>query len=80
MEKLIITCAISGAVTMPVQTPYLPITPQQMADEAVRAAEAGAASVHLHARNPEDGKPTTDLNVYREMLPKIKERSDELLI
>ena len=75
MEKLIITCAITGAVTMPVQTPYLPITPQQIADEAVRAAEAGAASVHLHARTPKDGKPTTDLDVYREMLPKIKERS-----
>lgn len=79
MEKLIITAAISGAVTMPVQTPYLPITPQQMADEAVRAAEAGAASVHLHARTPADGKPTTDLNVYREMLPRIKERSDVII-
>jgi len=79
MEKLIITCAISGSVTMPVQTPYLPLTPQQMADEAVRAAEAGAASVHVHARTPADGKPTTDLNVYREMLPKIKERSDVIV-
>jgi len=79
MEKLIITAAISGAVTMPVQTSYLPITPQQMADEAVRAAEAGAASVHLHARTPADGKPTTDLNVYREMLPRIKERSDVII-
>jgi len=75
MEKLIITCAITGGVTMPVQTPYLPITPQQIADEAVRAAEAGAASVHLHARTPKDGKPTTDLDVYREILPEIKERS-----
>lgn len=79
MEKLIITCALGGAVTMPVQTPYLPITPQQMVDEAVRAAEAGAASVHVHARTPADGKPTTDLNVYREMLPKIKERSDVIV-
>lgn len=79
MEKLIITCAISGAVTMPVQTPYLPITPQQMADEAVRAAEAGAASVHLHARTPADGKPTTDPNIYREMLPEIKGRSDVIV-
>ncbi|UCC90682.1 MAG: 3-keto-5-aminohexanoate cleavage protein [Dehalococcoidia bacterium] len=61
MEKLIITCALGGAVTMLVQTPYLPITPQQMADEAVRAAEAGAASVHVHARTPADGKPTTSV-------------------
>lgn len=79
MEKLIITCALSGAVTMPVQTPYLPLTPQQMADEAVRAAEAGAASVHLHARTPVEGKPTTDLNVYREMLPQIKKRSNVIV-
>lgn len=79
MEKLIITCAITGAVTMPVQTPYLPLTPQQIADSAVAAAEAGAASVHVHARNPENGKPTTDLNVYREMLPRIKERSDVIV-
>ncbi len=79
MEKLIITCALSGAVTMPVQTPYLPLTPEQMVDEAVRAADAGAASVHLHARNPENGKPTTDLNVYRQMLPKIKERSNVII-
>jgi len=79
MEKLIITCAITGAVTMPVQTPYLPLTPQQIADSAVAAAEAGAASVHVHARNPENGKPTTDLNVYREMLPSIKERSDVIV-
>lgn len=79
MEKLIITCALSGAVTMPVQTPYLPLTPEQMVDEAVRAAEAGAASVHLHSRRPADGKPMVDLNVYREMLPKIKEKSDVII-
>jgi len=79
MEKLIITCALGGAVTMPVQTPYLPITPQQMADEAVRAAEAGAASVHVHARNPENGKPTADVDVYRQFLPTIRERSDVIV-
>lgn len=79
MDKLIITCAITGAVTMPVQTPYLPITPEQIADEAVRAAEAGAASVHLHARNPDDGKPTANPDVYRRMLPSIKERSDVII-
>jgi uncharacterized protein (DUF849 family) len=79
MEKLIITCAISGGVTMPVQTPYLPLTPQQMADEAVQAAEAGAASVHVHARNPKNGRPTTDLNVYWQILPQIKKRSDVII-
>jgi uncharacterized protein (DUF849 family) len=79
MEKLIITAALTGAVTMPTQTPYLPITPQQLADEAVRAAEAGAASVHIHARNPEDGMPTSDLEVYAEIVSNIKQRSDVIV-
>src|SRR4030042_865064 len=79
MDKLIITAALTGAVTMPVQTPYLPITPQQLADEAVRAAEAGAASVHIHARNPEDGTPTSNLDVYKEIITRIKQRSDVIV-
>jgi uncharacterized protein (DUF849 family) len=79
MEKLIITAALTGAVTMPTQTPYLPITPQQLADEAVRAAEAGASSVHIHARNPEDGMPTSDLEVYSEIVSNIKKRSDVIV-
>jgi len=78
-DKVIITCALSGAVTMPVQSPYLPLTPEQMVEEAVKAAEAGAASVHIHARSPENGKPTSDANVYRQMLPKIKERSNVII-
>lgn len=76
MEKLIITAAITGAVTMPVQTPYLPLSPEAIVNEAVRAAEAGAASVHIHARNPKDGSPTADLEVYREIVTKIRKRSD----
>ena len=79
MEKLIITAALTGAVTMPAQTPHLPITPQQLADEAVRAAEAGAASVHIHARNPKDGMPTSDLEVYSEIVSKIKQRSNVIV-
>jgi uncharacterized protein (DUF849 family) len=79
MEKLIITAALTGAVTMPTQTPHLPITPQQLADEAVRAAEAGAASVHIHARNPADGMPTSDLGVYGEIVSSIKQRSDAII-
>jgi uncharacterized protein (DUF849 family) len=79
MDKLIITAALTGAVTMPTQTPYLPITPKQLADEAVRAAEAGAASVHIHARNPEDGMPTSDLEVYSEIVSNIKKRSDVIV-
>jgi uncharacterized protein (DUF849 family) len=79
MDKLIITAALTGAVTMPTQTPHLPINPQQLADEAVRAAEAGAASVHIHARNPKDGMPTSDLEVYSEIVSKIKRRSDVIV-
>jgi len=54
-EKTIITCAITGAIHMPCMSPYLPVTPAQIADEAVAAAEAGAAIIHLHARDPETG-------------------------
>jgi len=79
MEKLIITCAITGGVTMPVQTPYIPLTPEQIADSAVGAAEAGAASVHVHARKPENGAPTTDAEVYKKILPSIKERCNAII-
>ena len=72
MEKLIITAALTGNVTIPTQTPYLPLTPEQIADEAARAADAGAASVHIHARDPETAKPTTAPEVYREIATRIK--------
>ena len=79
MDKLIISAAITGSAVLPMQTPYLPITPQQIADEAVRAAEAGAASVHIHARDPQNGKPTANVEVFREILTRIKERSDVII-
>ena len=79
MEKLIITAALTGAVTMPVQTPHLPLNPEDIVNEAVRAAEAGAASVHIHARNPKDGSPSSDLEVFREIITKIKERSNVII-
>lgn len=76
MEKLIITAALTGNVTIPTQTPYLSLTPEQIANDAVRAADAGAASVHIHARDPETGKPTTAPEVYREIATRIKEKSN----
>jgi uncharacterized protein (DUF849 family) len=79
MEKLVITAAVAGGITLPTQTQYLPITPQQIADEAVRAAEAGAACVHIHARNPKDGSPTTELEVYKEIITRIKDRSNVVI-
>ena len=75
MDKLIITAALTGNITLPVQSPYLPLTPREIIDEAVRAAEAGAASVHIHARDPKTAKPTTDPEIYREIAAGIKERS-----
>ena len=79
MEKLILTAAVTGSVHIPTQTPYLPLTPKEIADEAVRSAEAGAAIVHIHARDPKDGKPCSDLEVFREIITSIKERSDVII-
>jgi uncharacterized protein (DUF849 family) len=79
MEKLIITAALTGNVTLPVQTQYLPIQPQQIIDEAGRAAEAGASSVHIHARDPQTAKPTTDPQVYKEIAAGIKARSNVIV-
>lgn len=76
MEKLIVTAAITGAATVPSLTPYLPITPKQVADSAIKAAEAGAAIVHIHARRPEDGYPSSDPDHFREILTRIKEKCD----
>jgi uncharacterized protein (DUF849 family) len=79
MQKLIITAALTGNITLPTQTPYLPLTPEQIADEAKRAADAGAASIHVHGRDPETGKPTTEPEVYREIASRIKERTDAIV-
>ena len=79
MEKLIITAAITGNITLPVQTPHLPLTPQQIIDDAVRAANAGAASVHIHGRDPKTAKPTTDPAVYREIASGIKAKSNVIV-
>ena len=70
-RKVIITCAVTGAVHVPSQSPYLPITPEQIAESALGAAEAGAAILHLHARRPENGKPTPDPEMFMHFLPRI---------
>lgn len=79
MEKTILTAAITGSATFPSQSPYIPITPQEIADEAVGAWKAGASVVHLHARNPEDGRPSADLALYKEMIKEIKSRCDVVI-
>jgi len=73
-DKAIITAAVTGSIHTPTMSPYLPITPQQIADEAVRAYEAGAAVCHLHARNPETGVPVPDVNLMKEIITEIKSR------
>ncbi|WP_417282671.1 3-keto-5-aminohexanoate cleavage protein [Comamonas sp.] len=78
-SKVIVTCAITGGIHTPSMSPYLPITPQQIEDEAVAAAEAGAAIVHLHARLPENGKPSQDPALFRQFLPQIAQRSDAII-
>jgi uncharacterized protein (DUF849 family) len=71
-RKVIVTCAVTGAIHVPSQSPYLPITPEEIAESAIGAAEAGAAILHLHARDREDGRPTPDPAVFGEFLPRIK--------
>jgi len=63
-NKVIISCAVTGSVHTPSMSPHLPITPQQIADQSIAAAEAGAAVLHLHARDPADGRPTPDPAVF----------------
>jgi uncharacterized protein (DUF849 family) len=75
-NKVIITCAITGAIHTPTMTPHLPITADQIASEAIAAAEAGAAILHLHARNPETGQPDQSPEAFAAFLPRIKQATN----
>jgi uncharacterized protein (DUF849 family) len=79
MSKLIITVACTGGVHTPTMSPYLPITPEQIADDAVRAHEAGAAIAHIHVRDPQTGKPSTDPELFRQVLTRIKSRCNMIV-
>jgi uncharacterized protein (DUF849 family) len=78
-RPIIITCAVTGAIHTPSMSPHLPITPQEIADAAIGAAEAGASIVHLHARDPHDGRPSQDVDLFRQFLPQIKAKSDVVI-
>ena len=78
-RKVIITCAITGGIHTPSMSSYLPVTPDQIAANAIEAAEAGAAILHLHARDPEDGRPTQDPAAFARFLPRIKQTTDAVL-
>ena len=78
-RKVIITCAVTGSIHTPTMSPHLPITPKEIADAAIGAAEAGAAIVHLHARDPITGQPTQDTKYFHEFAPVIKAHSNVVL-
>ncbi len=79
MSKVIISCAITGAIHTPSMSDHLPITPEQIAQSSIEAAEAGAAIIHLHARDPQTGAPTPDPAVFMRFLPTIKQSTDAVL-
>jgi uncharacterized protein (DUF849 family) len=79
MEKRIVTAAITGAIHTPSMSPYLPITPTEIAREAVRAYEAGAAVAHIHMRNPENGRPEGNIDAFAEVAARIKEKTDMII-
>jgi len=78
-KSVIITCAVTGGIHTPTMSPHLPITPQEIAAEAIAASEAGASIIHLHARNPEDGRPAHDPDVFMEFLPIIKQSTNAVV-
>lgn len=78
-RKVIITCAVTGAIHTPSMSPHLPVTPEEIAEAGIAAAEAGASILHLHARDPNTGKPTQDPAVFERFLPRIKASTDAVI-
>ncbi len=78
--KTLLTCAVTGNLTTPDQTPHLPITPAQIASECLAAAEAGAAVVHIHVRDPATGRPSMDVELYRDVVERIRAENRALVI
>ena len=79
MKKVIITAAITGAIHTPSMSPYLPVTPEQIADEAIKVHEAGGAVAHIHVRDRKTGYPTADQDAYREIAVRVKKKCDIVL-
>lgn len=78
-RKVILTAAVTGAVHVSSMSPYLPITPEEIIRQSVEACRAGAAAVHIHARNPETGEPSSDLEIMRRIVSGIKEQCDVII-
>jgi len=79
-DRTVITCAITGNLTRPEQTPHLPITPEQIAASALEAARAGAAQVHIHVRDPQTGRPSMDVALYDEVIRRIRAENEEVIV
>ena len=78
-NKVVVTAAITGAIHTPTMSPHLPITPEEIAHDAIMAAKKGAAEVHIHARDPKSGKPSADLSLFAEIVEMIKSKSDVII-
>lgn len=78
-RKVIITCAVTGSIHTPTMSPYLPVTPDEIASASIDAAKAGAAIIHLHARDPADGRPSADAQIFRAFMSKINDSCDAVL-
>ena len=78
-KKVMITCAVTGAIHTPSMSPHLPVTPQQVATAAIEAAEAGAALVHIHARDPETGRPDQSPKAFAPILQVVKQATDAVV-
>lgn len=79
MSKVIISCAVTGSIHTPSMSPHLPITPDQIAQASIEAVEAGASILHLHARDPDTGRPTPDPKLFMQFLPQIKQATDAIV-
>jgi uncharacterized protein (DUF849 family) len=79
-KKVVITCAVTGSLTTPEMTPYLPITPEQISGACLGAAEAGAAVTHIHVRDPNTGRPSMELEYYREVVERIRAKNTNLIL
>ena len=78
-NKVIITCAMTGGIHVPTMSDYLPVTPEEIAQQSIDAANAGASILHLHARDPENGRPSSDPEIFNKFLPVIKEETDAII-
>ena len=79
-RKTVITCALTGSFDTPSKNPAVPVTPVEIANSALEAAKAGAAVVHIHVRDPKTTKPSMELSLYREVVERIRDKNDQVVL